>query len=58
MHNCAYCGQGCDCSGDIDDISCMTEEWIVENCECECENIFEVLAEEEELFDELWCGKD
>lgn len=35
MHNCPRCGQECDCSGDIDDIHVMTEEWTFMNCTCD-----------------------
>jgi hypothetical protein len=37
MHECPECGQFCYCSGDIDDCPVMSNEWVYENCQCECQ---------------------
>ena len=37
MHECPECGQACHCSGDIDDASVMSSEWVYDNCIC-CED--------------------
>lgn len=39
MHTCPVCGMECDCSGDIDDASVMSEEWVLENCECDHDHL-------------------
>lgn len=33
MHECPRCGQGCNCSGDIDDSYVMTTDWVYANCD-------------------------
>lgn len=35
MHTCPICGMDCDCSGDWDDASVMTEDWVLAHCQCD-----------------------
>lgn len=37
MHQCPRCDFDCDCSGDWDDMSVMSDEWVYVNCQCDCE---------------------
>lgn len=38
MHQCPRCGYDCDCGGDWDDISVMSNEWVYVNCQCGCDD--------------------
>jgi len=37
MHHCPFCGMPCYCSGDIDDVEVMSQKWVINNCQCDCD---------------------
>lgn len=53
MHTCPICGMDCDCSGDLDDASVMTERWVSRYCQCDHEGSG-LEAEGMSLEDEGW----
>jgi hypothetical protein len=47
------CGEECSCHGDIEDSDSHTFDWVVENCEHECDNL-EDRAPPELDFEDEW----
>lgn len=38
MHTCPICGMDCDCGGDLDDAAVMSDDWVMEQCQCDHED--------------------
>jgi hypothetical protein len=58
MHVCPHCGMECDCSGDWDDISVMSDAWVMKNCKHECEDYNEDEWLSEDDFEDDWMDDD